>query len=214
MHDKYKDDVQFFVIYCREAHAVDSARPARIAVEQPVSTEERRKVANDFLDEMDLDIPALLDNIDDKTGTDYAGHPDRLYLVGKDGKIAYAGDRGPRGFEPDELEDAILVETGKKKASDNDSNSESNRPARGSRAGGRMAQMLQRMPLITALDADGDGEISEKEIEGATKALKALDKNGDDKITSDEIRPEFPGRGSGGGRGGRGGRGGGRGGGG
>lgn len=204
MHEKYKSDVQFFVIYCREAHAVDSARPARIAVEQPVSTEERRKVASDFLKEMKLDIPALLDNIDDKTGTDYAGHPDRLYLVGKDGKIAYAGAKGPRGFKPDELEDAILVETGKKKASDSNRASNSNRPARGGGgAGGRMAQMLQRMPLITALDADGDGEISEKEIEGAAKALKTLDKNGDDKITIDEIRPEF---GGGGGRGGRGGR--------
>ena len=41
--------------------------------------------------------------------------PDRLYLVGKDGKITYAGGRGPRGFKPDELEDAIREELAKLK---------------------------------------------------------------------------------------------------
>ena len=48
--------------------------------------------------------------------TDYAAHPDRLYLVGKDGKLAWVGEQGPRGFRPNELEAAILVETGRKPA--------------------------------------------------------------------------------------------------
>ena len=110
MQAKYGDTVQFFFVYCREAHAADSDRPAGKDVEQPVSTEERREVAASFLDEMELDIPALLDNIEDKTSKDYASLPDRLYLVAKDGKIAYAGGRGPRGFKPDELEKAIEKE--------------------------------------------------------------------------------------------------------
>lgn len=38
---------------------------------------------------------------------------DRLYLVGRDGRLTYAGGRGPMGFEPDELEAAIRVELGK-----------------------------------------------------------------------------------------------------
>ena len=78
-----------------------------------MTTEERRDVARTFLDDMDFDLPALLDNIDDKTARDYASLPDRLYLVGKDGKIAFAGDKGPRGFKVDLLEKAILKETGK-----------------------------------------------------------------------------------------------------
>lgn len=55
-------------------------------------------------------MPALIDRVDDKVNQAYQALPDRLYLVGKDGKIAYAGARGPRGFNPDELGDAIVKE--------------------------------------------------------------------------------------------------------
>lgn len=136
---------------------------------------------------MNLEIPSLLDNIDDKTGIDYAGHPDRLYLVGKDGKIAFAGEKGPRGFKPDLLEEAILIETGKKKASTKNETSETAPPNNGMDE--RMQRMLQRLPLIAALDADGNGEISSQELENSVTALNTLDKNGDEKISSDELRP-------------------------
>ena len=49
--------------------------------------------------------------------------------------------------------------------------------------------------LMQALDADGDGEISAKEIEGAVDALKQLDRNGDGKLSGDELRPGPPGPG-------------------
>jgi hypothetical protein len=45
---------------------------------------------------------------------------------------------------------------------------------------------------MVALDADEDGEISEKEIEGAVEALKKLDKDDDGKLSREELRPEFP----------------------
>ena len=35
------------------------------------------------------------------------GWPDRLYLVGRDGRIAFQGGEGPFGFKPEELERAI-----------------------------------------------------------------------------------------------------------
>ena len=110
MYSKYGEDVQFVFVYTREAHAADSDRPNNKDVEQPVSTEERRGVAVQFLKDMKLDMPAVLDNIDDQTSKDYASLPDRMYLVSKEGKIAYAGARGPRGFKPDELEKAINQE--------------------------------------------------------------------------------------------------------
>ena len=44
-------------------------------------------------------------------------------------------------------------------------------------------------PVIAALDTDGDGELSAKEIENATVALKKLDKNSDGKLTTEELRP-------------------------
>ena len=48
---------------------------------------------------------------------------------------------------------------------------------------------------MTALDSDGNGEISPEEIKGAVAALKKLDKNKDGKLTEDELRPNFGGRG-------------------
>ena len=50
-------------------------------------------------------------------------------------------------------------------------------------------------PVMTALDSDGNGEISSEEIKGAVVALKKLDKNKDGKLPEDELRPNFSGRG-------------------
>lgn len=50
-------------------------------------------------------------------------------------------------------------------------------------------------PVLTALDANGDRVIDEKEIANAAVALKKLDKNGDGKLTEDEVRPSFGRRG-------------------
>ena len=46
-----------------------------------------------------------------------------------------------------------------------------------------------RPPLVAALDADNDGELSAGEIEAAGKALLKLDKNSDGKLTRDELGP-------------------------
>jgi hypothetical protein len=43
----------------------------------------------------------------------YSAQPDRLYLISKDGTIAFGGGKGPGGFKPDELEDAIKKELAK-----------------------------------------------------------------------------------------------------
>ena len=45
--------------------------------------------------------------MDNSTDLAYSALPDRLYLVGTDGKIAYNSGRGPMGFRPDEFETAI-----------------------------------------------------------------------------------------------------------
>jgi len=80
--------------------------------------------------------------------------------------------------------------------------------------GGRMAEMMAMMPVMKALDADGNGEISAAEISNASKMLATLDKDGDGILKSEELMPDFSqmggGRGGpGGGPGGRGGPGGG-----
>ncbi len=77
------------------------------------------------------------------------------------------------------------------------------------RGGGRM----RMMPVIAALDADGNGVISAEEILQSTAALQSLDKNEDGQLTEEEMLPNFGGQGFGGpggqaGRGGPEGRGG------
>jgi Ca2+-binding EF-hand superfamily protein len=52
-----------------------------------------------------------------------------------------------------------------------------------------------RTPAFLALDADHDGVISAAEIANAAAALKSLDKNGDGKLTEEELRPQMGGRG-------------------
>ena len=205
MQAKYSDDVQFFVIYTSEAHAADSDRPAGKDVEQPVTTEERREVAQNFLEEMGLEIPALLDNIDNKTSQDYASLPDRIYLVGKSGKIVYAGDKGPRGFKPGELADAIEAEVSGKSNAKATSRGQGQRGGNAQRGGSDefMARMLNRIPAFSAINKDGDTQLSADEIEAASEALLTLDKDGDGELSEEELRPAR--RGGPGGRGGRGG---------
>ena len=47
-----------------------------------------------------------------------------------------------------------------------------------------------RNPVILALDVNRDGEISTDEIETAAMALKKLDRDGDGKLTREELRPD------------------------
>jgi hypothetical protein len=57
--------------------------------------------------------------------------------------------------------------------------------------GGPGVEMLRMHPVFAALDADGNGELSESEIGNAVSALRGLDKNGDGVLTPNELRPEF-----------------------
>ena len=83
---------------------------ARLLVEDPVTTDERQIIANNCVSKLNLPMRAVLDRIDDKTGVAYSAWPDRLFLVGQDGKIAYAGGRGPFEYRPPELKAAIVDE--------------------------------------------------------------------------------------------------------
>ena len=49
------------------------------------------------------------------------------------------------------------------------------------------------MPIVSALDPNGDGIIDATEIANASAALKKLDKNGDGKLTPEEYRGGRPG---------------------
>jgi hypothetical protein len=52
-------------------------------------------------------MPMVVDGVDNAVASAYGGWPDRLYFVGRDGRIAFQGGEGPFGFKPDELGLAI-----------------------------------------------------------------------------------------------------------
>ncbi len=85
-------------------------------MEDPISILERSHAAGQCVADLNLPIPAILDKMDDKVSQNYQGHPDRLYLIGKDGRVSYAGGKGPRLFDPEELADAIKAELTKNKS--------------------------------------------------------------------------------------------------
>ncbi len=109
--------MQFFVVYIREAHALDSLLPKGggedPVVEDPRTLAERQVLAETCLSKLALEaIPALVDTLDDAANRAYDAWPDRLYLIGRDGRVRYQGGPGPDGFAPEELEAAIQAELG------------------------------------------------------------------------------------------------------
>jgi hypothetical protein len=112
MAERYTGRVAFFVVYIKEAHPEDgwvlaSNREQEIAVTDPASAGERSAVAEACAVRLEIRMPVLIDALDNETARQYGGWPDRLYLVGRDGRVAFQGEEGPSGFKPDELERAI-----------------------------------------------------------------------------------------------------------
>jgi hypothetical protein len=117
LHDRHDDDVAFFIVYIREAHPEDGwvladNRREEIAVADPTSLEQRAAAAGACAVRLRTRIPVLLDGVDDEVALAYGGWPDRLYLIGPDGRVAFQGEVGPDGFRPEKLARAIEVELG------------------------------------------------------------------------------------------------------
>jgi hypothetical protein len=106
------DRIQFFVVYVREAHPTDEWQVEAneregILFAQPTSRDQRAEVARVCSLKLKLSIPTLVDDMDNSTDLKYYALPDRLYLIGRDGRVAYRGGPGPFGFVAAELEEAI-----------------------------------------------------------------------------------------------------------
>jgi hypothetical protein len=73
----------------------------------PKNLQERESIAGSCVRKLGIKFPAVVDNIDNHTEQAYTGWPDRLYLIDRDGKIAFKTRPGPFGFKPAELEAAL-----------------------------------------------------------------------------------------------------------
>ena len=80
-----------------------------IQITQPKLPAERAQVASQCCAAMDMAIPLVVDSIDNQVGDAYSGFPDRLYLIDREGRVAYKGGRGPFGYKPRELEQVLVM---------------------------------------------------------------------------------------------------------
>ena len=101
-------------MYLKEAHPADGwsiqINPKLRYVKDPTTETERFQVANSCMLDLAITIPCVIDSMDNSTMQAYNAFPDRLYLIGKDGRIAFKGGPGPWGFKPETLEAAIEEE--------------------------------------------------------------------------------------------------------
>ena len=112
LHNRFGEDVAFFIVYIKEAHPEDGwvleeNRDEGIALTDPTTADERADAAATCAIRLKTTIPVLLDGADDMVAAAYGGWPDRLYLIDRDGQVAFQGEEGPSGFRPKELEAAI-----------------------------------------------------------------------------------------------------------
>jgi len=68
---------------------------------------ERTTTASACVRNLGIHIPAILNGIENKTERAYTGWPDRLYLIGTDGRVAFKTAPGPYGFSRRGLEQAL-----------------------------------------------------------------------------------------------------------
>ena len=116
MWARWHQQVEFLVVYIREAHPEDgwvvtSNRDDDIRISDPTTIEARTEVATACALRLQIQIPVVVDEIDDKIANAYGALPDRLYLIQRGGSVSFQGEAGPWGFNPEALETAIVAIT-------------------------------------------------------------------------------------------------------
>ena len=121
LYQQYHEQVQFLTIYIREAHPKDGwwfgggimgkmlkkgIPKTATEIYDPKTIEERRSVAGQCEESLQYGIRTYVDEMDDQVSKAYAAKPTRLYLIGLDGRVVYAGGLGPYGFSPGALKTA------------------------------------------------------------------------------------------------------------
>jgi hypothetical protein len=115
MYKHYKSEVEFLRVYVREAHpvgaqaATETNAKSGFLITQPVSLDERCKLADRCARDLHIETPFVVDGIDNRVGQAYGGWPDRLYVIDVNGRVAYQGGPGPFAFNPREMEQTLLL---------------------------------------------------------------------------------------------------------
>ena len=74
-----------------------------VVFKQPKTYTERQKIASLMIEQFNLNIPTIIDKMDNYVEACYAAWPERFYLIDTGGKVAFKGKPGPGGFRPAEF---------------------------------------------------------------------------------------------------------------
>ncbi|MCE9583189.1 MAG: hypothetical protein K8T20_11915 [Planctomycetes bacterium] len=112
MFQKYKDTVSFLFVYIQDVHTADGWQVPEnesegIVYDQPADWAARQSRAKQCCESQDLTMPCAVDTMENSVDNLYCGFPDRMFVIGGDGKVAYAGKQGPWGFKPEEAEKVL-----------------------------------------------------------------------------------------------------------
>ena len=105
IYREYQDRAAFYIVYIQEAHPTDGWQMQTnidddVLVASTTTLEDRTAVAGSCVVDLGIEFPALVDDPDDSVDRAYSGWPDRLYVIDRDGRIAYKSAPGPFGFKP------------------------------------------------------------------------------------------------------------------
>jgi Iodothyronine deiodinase len=100
------------VVYIEEAHALDAWQDddnikAHIFLHSTRTLNERCSVAGTCLTKLGVEFPAVVDDLVNTTERAYTAWPDRLYVIDRDGRVAYKSKPGPFGFKPEEVSQTL-----------------------------------------------------------------------------------------------------------
>lgn len=76
----------------------------KVVFASPRSIDERSALAGSCVRKLGIAFPALVDDFSNSTERAYTAWPDRLYVIDRDGRVAYKSKAGPFGFKPPEVE--------------------------------------------------------------------------------------------------------------
>ena len=103
LHQQFQDQIQFAMIYIREAHAADSGFPQpKVFAEvpdlpAPKNFSERSYYAEQYELIKNLPFPVYVDNINDTAASIFSAWPIRYYVIATGGTVVYKGRIGPWG---------------------------------------------------------------------------------------------------------------------
>ena len=112
LYRDYRDRAGFYIVYIQEAHPIDSWQlddniEDDVLVASTRTLDERVNVAGMCVRNLGIELPALVDEPDNRVERAYTGWPDRLYVIDRDGRVAYKSGAGPFGFKPADVEAAL-----------------------------------------------------------------------------------------------------------